>query len=79
MPTGSSWTRRCSAGRSNRSELQQGTNQILRLVTWLMVPAGLLLIASEFFRSHDPLRDAARGSAAGLVAMVPEGRVLLTS
>ena len=43
-----------------RSELQQGTNQILRLVTWVMVPAGLLLILSEFFRSHDPLRDAAR-------------------
>jgi cation-transporting ATPase E len=62
-----------------RSELQQGTNQILRLVTWVMIPAGLLLILSEFFRSHDPLRDAARGSAAGLVAMVPEGLVLLTS
>ena len=62
-----------------RSELQQGTNQILRLVTWVMIPAGLLLIASEFFRSHDPLRDAARGSAAGVVAMVPEGLVLLTS
>jgi len=62
-----------------RSELQQGTNQILRLVTWVMIPAGLLLIGSEFFRSHDPLRDAARGSAAGVVAMVPEGLVLLTS
>ncbi len=62
-----------------RSELQQGTNQILRLVTWVMIPAGLLLIASEFLRSHDPLRDAARGSAAGVVAMVPEGLVLLTS
>ena len=62
-----------------RSELQRGTNQILRLVTWVMIPAGLLLIGSEFLRSHDPLRDAARGSAAGVVAMVPEGLVLLTS
>jgi cation-transporting ATPase E len=44
-----------------------------------MVPAGLLLIASEFLRSHDSLRDAARGSAAGVVGMVPEGLVLLTS
>ncbi|GEM_PF-5527081 len=39
-----------------RSELQRGTNQILRPVTWVMVPAGLLLIFSEFFRSHDALR-----------------------
>jgi cation-transporting ATPase E len=62
-----------------RSELQQGTNQILRLVTWVMVPAAILLITSEFFRSHRPLEDAIRGSAAGVSAMVPEGLVLLTS
>jgi cation-transporting ATPase E len=62
-----------------RSELQQGTNKILRLVTWVMIPAGLLVVLSEFLRSHDPLDDAARGSAAALVAMVPEGLVLLTS
>ncbi|HEX8006733.1 MAG TPA: HAD-IC family P-type ATPase, partial [Trebonia sp.] len=62
-----------------RSELQQGTNQILRLVTWVMVPAGLLLVISEFFRSHQPFDEAVRGSAAGVSAMVPEGLVLLTS
>jgi len=62
-----------------RSELQQGTNQILRGMTWVMIPAGALLLISEFFRSHDTLEDAVRGSAAGLVAMVPEGLVLLTS
>jgi cation-transporting ATPase E len=62
-----------------RSELQQGTNQILRLVTWVMIPAGLLLVISEFFRSHQPLAEAVRGSAAGVSAMVPEGLVLLTS
>jgi len=62
-----------------RSELQQGTTQILRGLTWVMIPAGALLLFSEFFRSHDTFEDAVRGSAAGLVAMVPEGLVLLTS
>jgi cation-transporting ATPase E len=62
-----------------RSELQQGNNQILRLVTWMMIPAGLLLIINEFFRSHQPFAEAVRGSAAGISAMVPEGLVLLTS
>jgi len=61
------------------SELQQGTTQILRGLTWVMIPAGALLLFSEFFRSHDPFEDAVRGSAVGLVAMVPEGLVLLTS
>ena len=62
-----------------RSELQQGTNQILRLVTWVMVPAGLLLILSQLLRSQQSLADAVRGSVAGVGAMVPEGLVLLTS
>jgi cation-transporting ATPase E len=62
-----------------RSDLQQGTNQILRMVTWVMIPAGILLVISEFFRSHRPLADAVRGSVAGVSAMVPEGLVLLTS
>ncbi len=43
-----------------RSELQQGINGILRLVTWVMIPAGLLVVLSEFFRSHDSLGDAAQ-------------------
>jgi cation-transporting ATPase E len=61
------------------SELQQGTNQILRLVTWVMVPAGIALVLSQLLRSHQPLADALRGSVAGVSAMVPEGLVLLTS
>ncbi len=62
-----------------RSELQQGTNWILRLVTWVMVPTGVLLVVSELLRSHQSLPDALRGSVAGVGAMVPEGLVLLTS
>jgi cation-transporting ATPase E len=62
-----------------RSELQQGTNWILRMVTWIMAPAGLLLVLSQLLRSHQPLADALRGSVAGVGAMVPEGLVLLTS
>jgi cation-transporting ATPase E len=62
-----------------RSELQQGTNQILRLVTWVMIPAGALVVVSEFVRSHQPFAEAVRGSAAGVSGMVPEGLVLLTS
>jgi len=62
-----------------RSELQQGTNWILRLVTWAMVPVGAALVVSQLVRSHQHLADAVRGSVAGVAAMVPEGLVLLTS
>ncbi len=62
-----------------RSELQQGTNEILRLVTWVMVPAGIGLVLSQLLRSNQSLADSLRASVAGVSAMVPEGLVLLTS
>jgi cation-transporting ATPase E len=62
-----------------RSELQQGTNAILRLVTWVMVPAGVALVLTQLLRSHQTSTDALRGSVAGVAAMVPEGLVLLSS
>jgi magnesium-transporting ATPase (P-type) len=62
-----------------RSELQQGTNQILRMVTWVMIPAGVLLVTSQVLRSGQSLDDALRASVAGVGAMVPEGLVLLTT
>ena len=61
-----------------RSELRRGTDDILRLVTWLIVPTAALLIASQV-RSHESIPDAVRGTVAGVGAMVPEGLVLLTS
>ena len=62
-----------------RSELQQGTNTILKMVTWAMVPAGLLLITSQLLRSGQSLEESLRSCVAGIGAMVPEGLVLLTS
>jgi cation-transporting ATPase E len=61
-----------------RSELRAGIDQILRIVTWLIVPTAALLAWSQL-RSNASLHDAIRGSVAGTVAMVPEGLVLLTS
>ncbi len=61
-----------------RSELRAGIDQILRIVTWLIVPTAALLVVSQL-RSNASLHDAIRGSVAGTVAMVPEGLVLLTS
>ena len=44
-----------------RSELQQGTNQILRMVTWVMIPAGVLLVTSQVLRSGQSLDGRAPG------------------
>ena len=60
------------------SELRDGVNRILQVITWVLVPTAALLIWSQFSR-HGTLADAVRGSVAGTVTMVPEGLVLLTS
>ncbi|MGI5212881.1 HAD-IC family P-type ATPase [Plantactinospora sp. CA-290183] len=61
------------------SQLRSGLNTILRFVTWLIIPTGLALIVSQYLVNSDNLPEAVRRMVAGLVPMVPEGLVLLTS
>ncbi|HEY2813841.1 MAG TPA: HAD-IC family P-type ATPase [Acidimicrobiales bacterium] len=61
-----------------RSELRSGIDTILRGVTWVLVPTAVLLFASQIAQAED-LSEALRVSVGGVVNMVPEGLVLLTS
>ena len=61
-----------------KSELRTGINRVITIIGWMMIPAAILLVTSQL-ATHDGLVAAVQGSVAGLVAMVPEGLVLLTS
>ncbi|HEY5853307.1 MAG TPA: HAD-IC family P-type ATPase [Aldersonia sp.] len=61
------------------SELQAGINRILTLITWLMLPAGALIVYNQLFLTGQPIRPALSGMVAALAPMVPEGLVLMTS
>ncbi len=61
-----------------KSELRTGINRVIAIVGWMMIPVALILISSQL-ATHDGFVAAVQGSVAGLVAMVPEGLVLLTS
>jgi cation-transporting ATPase E len=61
-----------------KSELRTGINTIIRFVGYLMIPTAILLITAQI-RADEGFVSAVQGSVAGLVAMVPEGLVLLTS
>ena len=61
------------------SELRAGINRILAVVSWLLVPVGLLTIWTQLFRINTTVREGILGMVAALVPMVPEGLVLLTS
>ncbi len=60
------------------SELRSGINNILKYMTLLMVPAGILQVVTQLNRSGG-VRSGISRTIAGLVPMVPEGLVLLTS
>ncbi|UNS97602.1 cation-translocating P-type ATPase [Streptomyces tubbatahanensis] len=62
-----------------RSELRGGISRLLKYITWMMVPAALGLILSQLVVEHNDVHEAVRRMVAGIVPMVPEGLVLLTS
>ena len=61
------------------SELISGINTILKYVTFAIIPCGILLLISQFAATDLGWQEAIAGVVAGVVAMVPEGLVLLTS
>ncbi len=60
------------------SELRDGINLILKVLTWIIPPVSALLLWS-LLRSQEKWQDALQGTVAAAVAMVPDGLVLLTS
>ncbi|MFF2040152.1 HAD-IC family P-type ATPase [Kitasatospora sp. NPDC058170] len=62
-----------------KSELRSGINSILRFITWLLVPTAIGLIISQLAVEGRDWKEAVRRMVAGIVPMVPEGLVLLTS
>ncbi|MEV4435554.1 HAD-IC family P-type ATPase [Streptomyces sp. NPDC049585] len=61
------------------SELRTGISRILKYVTWMMLPAAIGLVLSQLVVQRHDWREAVRRMVAGIVPMVPEGLVLLTS
>jgi len=62
-----------------KSELRSGINKILQFITYLLVPAGLLIIYTQLFTTDAGWRESVLRMVGALVPMVPEGLVLMTS
>ncbi|MGW7167134.1 HAD-IC family P-type ATPase [Streptomyces sp. NPDC054884] len=61
------------------SELRTGISTILKYVTWMMVPAAIGLIVTQLVVKDNDLKESVARTVGGIVPMVPEGLVLLTS
>lgn len=62
-----------------QSELRSGISTILKYVTWMMVPTAIGLIISQLVVKDNNFKDSVARTVGGIVPMIPEGLVLLTS
>ena len=65
--------------KDNSSYLQNTINKILKIITFLIIPVGVLLFVSQYFYSGQSYDEAILSTVAGIIGMIPEGLVLLTS
>ena len=63
----------------NSSYLKKCINSILKVVTILIIPIGILLFVTQFFYSGQTYSESVLSTVAGIIGMIPEGLVLLTS
>jgi len=61
------------------SELQAAINKIFKVILWIVPPLSALLIISQLRIPGYTWQDASIGAVSGIIGMIPEGLVLLTS
>ena len=61
------------------SYLNRCINAILKVVTILILPIGLMLFITQFFYSNQTYSESVLSTVAGIIGMIPDGLVLLTS
>ncbi len=61
------------------SEMQDSIKRIIKIVGFIIIPVGILLFLSQRSVDGTTLSDALVNTVAGVIGMIPEGLVLLTS
>lgn len=63
----------------HNSELRNSLNAILKVISIIIIPLGLLLFYKQFYIVGDSVKDSVVSTVAAVLGMIPEGLVLLTS
>lgn len=62
-----------------KTELQRNLDTILKFISIIIVPLGIILFAKQYWISGNTYEQAALDTVAAVLGMIPEGLVLLTS
>lgn len=63
----------------HNSELRNSLNKILKVISIIIVPLGIALFAKQYFLVSDTFQNSVVSTVAGVLGMIPEGLILLTS
>ena len=61
------------------SELKNSIDKVIRFLVRIIIPLGLMLIISQMVFAEKPWREALLSTIAGIISMIPEGLILLTT
>ncbi|UQS83042.1 HAD-IC family P-type ATPase [Bombilactobacillus thymidiniphilus] len=62
----------------NVSQLLNLINRIIKILTYIIVPLGILMFTTSWLHNHQ-FNQAILGTSASIIGMIPQGLVLLTS
>ncbi len=65
--------------RVRQSEIQSSLDSLIHIIALALIPIGLLLFAKDYFILHAGFPYAIESTVAALIAMIPQGLVLLIS
>ncbi len=72
-------TREAKEFKKHNSELRNSLNRILKVISIIILPLGILLFYKQYAIVGDTFRNSVVSTVAGVLGMIPEGLVLLTS
>lgn len=72
-------TKEAKEFKKHNSELRNALNKILKVISIIILPLGIMLFYKQFYMVGDSFKNSVVSTVAAVLGMIPEGLVLLTS
>ncbi len=72
-------TKEAKEFKKHNSELRNSLNKILKVISIIILPLGIMLFYKQYAIVGDTFRNSVVSTVAGVLGMIPEGLILLTS
>lgn len=71
-------TKEAKRVKKSRSKLMRNLTLIIRVLTFIIIPVGIVLFYNQYTTDGATIQSAVLGASAAMLGMIPEGLILLT-